>query len=196
MSFTINTNTLTTSSGVLTLEEASKSIVLKSNQRILTDKFATGGTYVFTRGINIPIAYFAARKTSGSNSTFVFNTSTGTVGSIASGSAEVRLPEYFEELASLISDQSVTPTYYISGCVSSLSPTASVGTTEKTYFLNNKKFNQSAYSLTNKAPTVRCNDEQVPNTNNGYINGTMNGTNVQIGVSGTNYSFITLSVRL
>lgn len=196
MTITINSTTLSASSGVLTLEESNKNIKLKSNQLIFTDNYITSGTYVFQKGTKIPVAYFAARRTSGNNSTFIFNVSAGTVGSVTNGTAEVELTPYFTQLAAVLADSSVTPSYTMSACVSSVSATGSVGTTEKTYYLNNKSFNRSAYSSSNPAPVVRANDESIPNLSNAYANGQMNGKNIQFGVSSSNNTFISLVVQL
>lgn len=195
MTLNVASSAITASTGTLTLEEGSKNIKVKSGQVIVTDNYVTSGTYVFKKGQRVPMAYFATRRTAGSTGTFIFNTSAGTVGSLSNSSAEVVLPTYFTQLAKAISSSGLTPTYYISACVSSLSPTATVGTTEKTYYTTNKGFNKSAYSSSNRAPVLRVNAEKVPNSNS-YVKGTMSSANIQFTVSQSNYSFISLVVQL
>lgn len=196
MTVSITGSALSTSSKTLTFEEGSASIVAKTGQKFLTDKFVTCSTYVFKRGTKIPVAYLIMRRTSGSNSTCVFNTSTGAVSSITNGTAEVVLPDYFARISSAMRDSDVTPTYYMSACVSQLGATSSAGTTEKSYFSTNFAFNKSAYSTSNKPPIVRTSDEKIPNTSNGYANGSMSGANIQFGVSSGNYTYISLMVSL
>ena len=195
MTIQLTYTTFITSSNTVTLAEGVYQIQLKTGQTINTNNFATGGTYVFKKRTRILFCYLIARRTAGSSSTFNVDVTTGTLNNQSSGSVEIYLPPYFTQLAKAISNFGLSPTYYISACVSSLSPTASAGTTEKNYYANNKSFNKSAYSNSNRAPNLRVNAEKVPNSNS-YVKASLSGNNLQFTVTQSNYSFISVVIQL
>lgn len=186
---------LSTSSNTLTLEEGTYNIQLKSGQSINTNKFVTGGTYVFKKGTRIPFCYLVARRTSGSSCTFTVDLTNGNVANIVNGTAESYKPGYFSQLTSAITSYNLTPTYYIGAAESSLSPTSSSATTEKNYFASIKAFDKSAYSNSYRAPVIRVSNDQIPNSNI-YVRATLSSNQLYFTITSSYYSFISLVLVL
>lgn len=166
MSFLIKNNSITTSSGKLILEEAGHQIELRNGQIIITDKFISAGTYVFPKNTPIPICYVALQP-----GYVNYDVSQGTSESNTGDSA--LNTDYTLLLTSVLGDSSIGKTFTVSACQSNVS--GNVLNTEVAYFQENKAFNSSAYSSSNPAPTVLCNNETVPYTSNSNFTVTQSG---------------------
>lgn len=202
MTFNITTESLSTNNGVVTLEEGVKSITLRSDtqNKIFTDNYITSGTYVFQRGIKIPLAYISSIYGAGGlTASYNFSVSSGTISASNNCSATVSLPSYYSQLASVAIDSSVAPTYFIGSCRSSLTPTTTQAVTESNYFLTNHYFNSSAYNYSDRAPTVAVNDAQLPYSDSlikGEASGSNEATVIQVETYNYNYYFTCLMVQL
>lgn len=174
MSFDIKNNSITTSSGKITLEEGDKSIELRNGQIIITNKFISAGTYVFPKNTPIPVCYFALLSISGF--TFTYDVSTSLLENNSSGgTAELIKTDYTDLLKSILSDSSIAKTYSVSACQSNIGNGATESETECTYFKNNKGFNKSAYSASISAPSILCNNEAIPYTSDSGFEVTQEG---------------------
>lgn len=183
-------------SGVLTLSEGSKSVSIRNNKIIVTDNFVTCGTYVFKRGVDIPLAYFTIRRsTSGTNGSLVYNTTTDAVSSVSGVTYVKKNPKYVLFLMKALETVS-SPTYKMSQVVSNVGPTSLIGYNEAAQFNLKQTFNSSFYGHANRAPTRRGNGETIPNASNAYNSGAVSGKNVTLTCKTNNNSFIVLTVRL
>ena len=197
MTVSITGSSLSASSNTLTFEEGSASIVAKTGQKFLTYKFVTCSTYVFKRGPKIPVAYLLPYNSHGGSCTVTFDITKG-AGTVTGGSCLIVLPDYYTQISSVLTDSDITPTYYVSACVSQLAPTSSAGKTEREYFRTNLSFDKSAYSTSALPPVIRASDEIIPNPNNNYITSSINGTVITfvIDITQVRYTYISLMASL
>ena len=195
MSIDVNETSVTSSSNKITLSDGSKTIILKKGQIIETSTYVACGTYVFKKGVDIPLVYFTQRRTtSGTNGSYVYNTTTDAVSSASGVTYTKSTPGYISALKAVLAHVS-TVTYKISQCVSNVGYSSTVGTTEASRFNSNHDFVSSNYSLSNPAPTARGNLETIPNTNN-YNSVTVTGKNITVTCKTNNNSFVSITARI
>ena len=196
MSVIVNNLGIQSTSGVLNLFDETKVIKLHTGQIIETDSYISCGTYVFMKGKDIPLVYFTQRRsTSGTNGSFVYDTTTDTVSNATGVTYTKSTPSYIAELCKVLSYIS-SPTYKVSQSVSNIAYSSSVATTEATRFNTNHDFVKTNYSLANKAPTIRGNLETIPNSSNAYNAITVNAKKLTLTCKTNNNSFISISVSL
>lgn len=188
MSFDIKNNSITTSSGKITLEEGNKSIELRNGQIIITNKFVSAGTYVFPRNTPIPVCYIPLS----SKGLVKYDISLGTTETNTTNSTVNA--EYTELLVKILGDSQIEKTFTVSACQSNV--TGSVLTTEIAYFQENKAFNMSAYNASNTAPTILCNNETVPYTLNSNFTVTQSGNILTFTNNLSNCVYASLIVNL
>lgn len=189
MSMQITSNSITTTSGKLLLEEDGKQIELRNGQVIITNKFVSVGTYVFKRGTVIPLAYFANKSSS-----------SGTI-SYAPATSSPQFPtEYTSALATILTDPSISRSYSVSACKSQLTSGSAKETTEFSFYSENKSFSASVYDKNNPAPMLICDHVQVPyssSTLSATVTGSGESEVVTLTTNAPNsYMYITLMVTL
>lgn len=196
MSVMITNNAITTSSGKLVFEESDHQIELRTGKIIVTNKFISTDTYVFPRGAVIPIGYILVKKTSGTSTSVTYNLSTGALAqSDSNGTSQlVKTPYADLGINSILGDSSITKTYTLGACQSNV--TGSAETTEVNYYVANKGFNASAYSLSARAPTLICNNQAIPYTSNANLKVTLSGNTLTITSTIASYVYICLLVTL
>lgn len=191
MSISLTKTGISSSSGVLNLSDGSKVIKLKNSKIIETDNYITCGSYVFKKGIDIPLAYFT--QNTSSTGSYKFNIVSGEVKDKNNINVTASFPEYIENLKKVLNGKEGI--FKISSVESQLNPTSSIGSTESNRFNTNHDFLVSNYSNSNRAPILRGNMEKIPNTNT-FNNATISNKEITINCSTAKNSFVTLTVIL
>jgi hypothetical protein len=196
MAITLSSSGIGSTDGVLNLSDGAKSLKIKSGKIIETSSYIVRGTYVFKKGIDIPLVYFTQRRsTAGTNGTFTYNTTTDTVSSASKITYTKTTPEYIAALKEVIA-YVASPTFKVSQVVSNVGYSSSIGTAEANQFNSTHDFTVSRYSLSNKAPSFAGNLESMPNTSNIFNTCSVSDKNIQVTCKTNNNSFISISVRL
>lgn len=195
MTIEITDSLITSDTGVIALADDSAQIMLRNNKIIETSNYIISGTYLFKRGVQIPIAWFACRNNSSGNATITFNIPNVTVSTVGQNAISYQLPEYASAYSNIIKLGLVSPSYALSSVRSSVSATSSVGIAELTQWNSTHDFTSSRYSLTNKAPTISANNI-VNGASNTYSYFNISGSNVIITVTASTSNTVYVSLKV
>ena len=158
MSIEVSSNQITSDSGKIFFKEGDKSIEVRENQVFITDKFISCGSYIFTKGLALPLARICIDARETPNSTVIFDFATLTMmdgeGNPSTFSQVVSyVPK--DNISAVLLDSSINRAYQISVARSGIGNTnAELAQNEITHFVESGGFDVSYYNKDNSAPQV------------------------------------------
>ena len=160
----IQPKTITTSSNQLTIQADGFSNTLSFDNGVFISPVAyIIDKFVFERGKTFPLILTSVTcPNTSSTSTFDFNLITGQFTNISNATLSHVQYDYITQLCKLITTYNIPLTVTV--MQSSVTTGTTVATTELNYFNTNRSFNSSAYSYSNRAPSIKHTDVTIGTT--------------------------------